>query len=195
MEYDVNINHQHEGKGDRLLNWLNSNISLATLFWLFPITFLLHDFEEIIFVESWFKRNYSRVVKMVPNHMKKIFEELSETTSGRFAVPVLLQLVMYIIATYLAVEHQFYGIFVGFNVLLFLHVFTHVGQWIYFKVYALGACTALLITFPYSLYLFYRLMNEQLINALDLFINIPYGMLTILIVIIGHKLAPKILHN
>jgi hypothetical protein len=186
------LNNTIRRDGDLLLSWLNSNLSLPTLLWLFPITFLLHDFEEIIFVESWFKKNYTVLIESLPKHLKKMFEKLSKSTSGSFAVPVFIQLILYIISTYLAVEKQFYAMFVGFNVLLFLHIFTHVGQWLFFKVYTLGAGTALLITLPYSIYLFYRLLNERIITPFDLLINIPYGIVTILVVFVGHLVAPKI---
>ena len=32
-------------------------LDVQTLIWLFPIMFILHDFEEIIMVERWMKRN------------------------------------------------------------------------------------------------------------------------------------------
>ena len=178
-----------------MLYWLNSNISLATLLWLFPITFLFHDFEEIIFVEPWFKKHYRGLKEKVPKPMKKLFEDLSKSSSGSFAVPVFIQLILYTFSTYLAVEKQFYGMFVGFNIVLFLHIFTHVGQWIFFKVYTLGVSTALIITLPYSLYLFYRLLNGRIITPFDMLTDIPYGLLTILVVFVGHKLAPKIVSN
>ena len=57
-----------------MLNWLDSNISVETLIWLFPITFLIHDFEEIIFVEAWFKKYYERILPRVPNEIKKHFK-------------------------------------------------------------------------------------------------------------------------
>jgi hypothetical protein len=178
-----------------LLDWINSNISIETIIWLFPITFLLHDFEEIIFVESWFRKNYKTLIDKVPTKTRSIFEELSKTTAARFSIPVFLQFVLYIFSSFMAVEKQIYGLFIGFNVLLFLHIFTHIGQSLYFRTYALGVGTAILISFPYSIYLFYRLINDKLINSWDIIINSPYGILTILVVLIGHKIAPKILPN
>lgn len=176
-----------------LLNWLNSNISMLTLIWLFPITFLLHDFEEIIFVEAWFQKNYTKLVHRVPSKWRSTFQELSTVTAAHFSIPVLFQFIMYIFASYLAAEQQIYGLFIGFNVLLFLHVFTHIGQSLVFRTYALGTGTALFITFPYSIYLFYRLLNEKIMIANDLLLNAPYGILSILVVLFGHKIAPKIL--
>ncbi|MDR6120436.1 hypothetical protein QFZ87_000033 [Bacillus sp. SLBN-46] len=176
-----------------MLEWLNTNLSIETVIWLFPLTFLLHDFEEIIFVEAWFQKNYAKVINRVPAKARGLFEGMSQTTAARFSIPVVLQLVMYIIASYMAVEQQLFGLVVGFNVLLFLHVFTHIGQALFFRTYALGVGTAILITVPYSLYLFYRLLHDEIINFGDIVLNAPYGLVTILIVLIGHRIAPKLL--
>ncbi|MEH7300786.1 HXXEE domain-containing protein [Neobacillus drentensis] len=176
-----------------MLEWLNTNLSIETVIWLFPLTFLLHDFEEIIFVEAWFQKNYAKVIKRVPLRARGLFEGMSHTTAARFSIPVVLQLIMYIIAAYLAVEQQLFGLVVGFNVLLFLHVFTHIGQSLFFRTYALGVGTAILITVPYSLYLFYRLLQDEIINFRDIVLNAPYGLVTIFIVLIGHRIAPKLL--
>lgn len=178
-----------------MLTWLNSNISFETLIWLFPITFMLHDFEEIIFVESWFKRNYAKVEPKVPERMKPVFKDLSETTAARFSIPVLMQLLLYIIACFLAVEMQFLDLFLGLNVVFFLHIFTHIGQSVLFQTYALGVGSAILITLPYSIYLFYRLVEGHFIRFGDFLYDLPYGILTVVIIWVGHTIAPKILPN
>lgn len=176
-----------------MLEWLSSHLSLHALIWLFPITFMLHDFEEISFVEQWFKKNDKTIMKKVPKQMKGMLEKISQTTAARFSIPVFFQFIIYILASYLAAEKQDYGMFLGFNLILLLHVFTHLGQTIFFKLYALGTGTALLITLPYSLYLFYRLNKEAIIGLSDILLSLPYGMITIAIVLIGHKVAPRIL--
>jgi len=175
-----------------MLEWINNTISLETLIWLFPITFMLHDFEEIITVESWFKKNYVKVSPRIPTSFKKIFEELSHTTAARFTIPVFFQFIIYVIASLIAVEYEIYGPFIGVNLIIFLHVFMHIGQSIFLKVYALGVGSAIFITLPYSLYLFYRFMTEGIIDGYDLLINAPYGLLTVGSLVIGHDLAKKI---
>ncbi|HZG71167.1 MAG TPA: HXXEE domain-containing protein [Chondromyces sp.] len=176
-----------------MLNWLNNYISIETLIWLFPITFLIHDFEEIIFVESWFKKYRKEILPRIPKNMKAAFQDLASTTSTRFAIPVFLQFILYIFAALIAVEQHIYEPLLGMNIILFLHVFMHIGQSLYFRVYALGAGSALLVTLPYSVYLFYRLLHEGLAHTHDFFLSIPYGFLTIAAVLWGHRLARKIL--
>jgi hypothetical protein len=155
------------------------------------MTFMIHDFEEMIFVEAWFKRNFNKVKNRVPNPMRKTFQDMSQITAAQFSIPVFFQLIIYIGATYLAVEHGFYGPFVGFNVLIFLHVFMHIGQSIVIRTYALGVGTAVFVTLPYSLYLFHRLLADNVIEWGDLITSLPYGILIVVVLFVGHAIAPK----
>ena len=177
------------------MDWLDSHISIETLLWLFPITFLIHDFEEIIFVEAWFKKNYGRVLPLIPKKLKGTFQEMSRTTSARFSIPVFLQFIVYVIASFIAVEQQYYGVLIGVNVILLLHVFMHIGQSLFIKTYALGVGTAVLVTLPYTVYLFYRLIFEGLIRPIELLIYTPFGILTIVVLLLGHKISRKILSD
>ncbi|HZH62000.1 MAG TPA: hypothetical protein VEY70_21020 [Metabacillus sp.] len=83
--------------------------------------------------------------------------------------------------------------FLGFNLFLLLHVFMHIGQTLYLKVYALGVGTAVTVTLPYILYLFYRLVDENVIEISTIFTSLPYGLITIVIVYFGHKIAHTLL--
>ncbi|WP_160297230.1 HXXEE domain-containing protein [Paenibacillus sp. IHBB 10380] len=57
----------------------------------------------------------------------------------------------------------------GFNFLLLIHVFTHLTQSIYLKCYTPEVVTGLLITLPYSIYLFYRMIIEELVSLKGVF--------------------------
>lgn len=190
LKFYINI-FSNEMSRVSMYEWLNLNISLATLMWLFPITFMIHDFEEILFVERWFKKNYSTTIHKIPDFFKETFEQMSTITAAQFTLPVAFQFFIYIVSTYLAVEHQYYSMFLGFNFILLLHVFMHVGQSLLLGVYALGLGTALTVTFPYSVYLFYRLIDEGVVELTTILTSLPYGLLSVVIVYLGHKLAHK----
>ncbi|UUV26641.1 HXXEE domain-containing protein [Lysinibacillus sp. FN11] len=44
------------------MEWLN----VQTLIWLFPILFIIHDFEEIIMVEKWLQNNRHKLYERLP---------------------------------------------------------------------------------------------------------------------------------
>jgi hypothetical protein len=172
-----------------MLHALNDAISITSLIWLFLAAFMLHDFEEIIRIEPWFRKHADDVLTRIPAALHKDFINLSRMTSSQFAVAVCLEFILFIPVTYLAAERGFYLPFIGFNVMLFIHVFMHVGQAIYVRRVVPGVVTAVLITLPYSLYLFYRLLDANLIDPMDLVYGAPFGLLLVPIVLAGHRLG------
>ncbi|WP_054957341.1 HXXEE domain-containing protein [Paenibacillus dakarensis] len=167
-------------------------MSIQTLIWLFIVAFMLHDLEEIIWVETWLKKHKDDVIHKVPNRMKKSLEKMFDITSGQFAFAVLLEFIVFIPFTYLAAEHEVYFYFLSFNTLFFLHVFAHLGQSLYLKRYTPGVVTAVLCVLPYTLYMYNRMLSEELVSWSEVLLSIPAGLLMIPIVLLGHELGKKL---
>ena len=70
------------------LNWLDPHISIESLSWLFLAVFMIHDLEEIIWVEPWFKRNYTKVSDALPHTVQSMLSSMSGITSSQFSVAV-----------------------------------------------------------------------------------------------------------
>ncbi|OAB45532.1 hypothetical protein PGLA_03185 [Paenibacillus glacialis] len=166
-------------------------MTTSTLVWLFIVAFMLHDLEEIIWVEVWIKKNRNHVIRVVPTRLKKQLEKMFNITSGQFAFAVLLEFIIFIPFTFLAAEQGKFFIFLSFNTLFLIHVFTHVGQSIYLKMYTPGVVSAVIITLPYSLYLFYRLISEGLVTWGEVLLSIPVGLMLLPIVLLGHELGRR----
>lgn len=177
------------------LEMTESIVSIQSVMWLFLATFMIHDFEEIIFVEYWMKRNYPKMSNKIPGPASKLVKNMSEVTSAQFAVAVCLEFIVFVPVTYLAVEHQNYIFFIGFNALLFIHVFTHLGQSIFLKSYTPGVVTALFVTLPYSIYLFNRMISEGLVSFKEVLIYAPVGLLLLPLVMLGHKLGKMVIRD
>ncbi|MCM3550707.1 Uncharacterised protein [Niallia circulans] len=175
-----------------MIEALNQSVSIPSLIWLFLAFFMIHDFEEIIFVEGWAKKRYESVYQTIPSFYKPIFRIFNGITSSQFAFAVFIEFIIFIPVTYLAAEQQMFTWFLGFNVIAFLHVFTHVGQALLLRMYTPGVITAIIVILPYSLYLFYRLEMEYNIQINDLIASIPYGLTIIPIVAFGHLLAKTV---
>lgn len=160
--------------------------------WLFLAAFMIHDFEEIIFVESWMKRNYERISSIVPKFYRSQLKGMSDITSAQFAVAVFIEFILFVPITYVAVERQSYVLFVGFNALLLVHVFTHVAQSLFVRSYTPGVVTAVIVILPYSLYLFYRMIDEGLVTLSQVLTYAPTGILLLPIVILGLRFGRKV---
>lgn len=94
-------------------------MSLQTLVWLFIVAFVIHDLEEIIWVEPWMKRNARQVAPLLPAGVRPTFEKMSRLTSSQFAVAVLMEFIIFIPFTYIAAEKGRFFMFLAFNTLFF----------------------------------------------------------------------------
>lgn len=178
--------------GESMIQILDDTISVNSLIWLFLAAFMIHDFEEIIRIEPCFRKHHTTIFAKVPARFHKDLHSLSEMTASQFAVAVCLEFIVFIPCTFSAAELGNYLLFLGYNSMLLLHVFMHIGQAIFIRKWVPGVVTALTITLPYSMYLFYRLLKENVVEPSDIFMSIPLGLTLIPIVWIGHKLGEKL---
>lgn len=176
-----------------LIPLLDSAISIKSLIWLFLVAFMLHDFEEIIRIEPWYRKNFGSIYGKVPARFRKEVQSFSRMTSSQFAVAVCIEFIIFVPFTFMAAEQGQYLLFLGFNAVLLLHVFMHVGQAVYLKMLVPGVVTAVGITFPYTVYLFYRLLSENLIEISDILLSLPFGLTLLPIVLLGHKVGEKLI--
>ncbi|WP_274853399.1 HXXEE domain-containing protein [Bacillus methanolicus] len=151
-----------------ILEWLDAKIHLISVLWLFPILFMFHDFEEILTVEKWTKQNKEHVLTALPQSIRKYFYSSFKMTTLHFAQDVFWVYLSITAATILAVIFSFYYIFLVFLAIFFGHVFTHIGQAIFLKKYTPGVITSIFLVLPYSLYAYYRLLKEHIINGGDI---------------------------
>ena len=146
------------------------------LIWLFPIAFILHDLEEIRQAEPWLKKNSGLIMSRIPDKAPAFLARqmsiiLSKTTT-QFAFPIFLIFVLTCISALLAAEFQSYPMFLVASSLFFLHGFMHVGQAIFLRRYIPALITSVLITIPYGIVLFWKLLEAgiaDLFRAGDLF--------------------------
>ncbi|AOZ94115.1 HXXEE domain-containing protein [Paenibacillus crassostreae] len=173
----------------------DSFLSIESLMWLFLAVFMIHDLEEIIFVESWMKKNFPRINRFIPMIARKLVKNMSEVKSSQFAVAVFVEFIVFIPITYWAVEQNHYVLFVGCNALMLVHVFTHVAQSLVVKSYTPGVVTALIMILPYSGYLFYRMINEDLVTLQEVLRYAPTGLFVLPLVLLGHKVGKFVIRE
>lgn len=149
--------------------WLNDKLPLPAVLLLFPVVFMVHDFEEILTVEKWTKQNKEKVFALLPKKLHRFFWSSFHINTLEFAKDVFWIFLAITAAALIAVLFQWYGFFLIFLAIFFFHVFTHIGQSVLFKGYAPGVWTSLFLVLPYSLYAYYRLLHERAVQWEDLF--------------------------
>lgn len=151
-----------------IIGFLNGHIDLISILWLFPVTFLFHDLEEVITVEKWVSKHGEHVQQSLPAFAKKMLGSSLRMNTLQFAKDVLGVYSVIVLVTGLAVFFDFYLPFLAALHLYFLHVFTHLGQTVFLKKYTPGVITAVFPVLPYSLYAYYRLLAGSVIDIGDL---------------------------
>ncbi|MFF2479856.1 HXXEE domain-containing protein [Paenibacillus sp. NPDC058071] len=169
-----------------MIGFLDVQIGSAALIWLFLAAFMIHDLEEIIVMEGWMRKHHSSLQKRLPRTFARLIGKLGPMTGSRFAVPVAFELIAFIPITFYAAERQQYAFFLGINAIMFIHVFTHLGQSFLLKRYTPGVVTAVVVALPYSAYLFYRLISDGLITWNDIWLSLPYGAILAPIIGLGY---------
>ena len=131
------------------------SMAFDRLLWCVPFFFMLHNMEEAPFMESWSKRLPLKVHPIVST--KQFVIAVTFLTLGGF------------ILTFLGVEiwpqRIGYLLVLGIQMVLAFNAFVpHVFATIRFRLYSPGVVSALLITLPFSFYLFHRALTENLLT-------------------------------
>lgn len=124
---------------------------------LFPILFMLHDFEEIIWGHKWLKKNIYLI--NVPKAVQKELMYVAKLSTRQFTFVVMEEFVLCsaisIFAFYGKLRWLFLGIMVGY----FLHCIMHVLQCIYLKSYIPLVISAIITGLLVGISLWYFLIN------------------------------------
>lgn len=166
------------------------SIDTHTLIWLFPIAFMFHDFEEILFWELWLKKNNYEVKSRIPAFLSKQVDTIVEKSTAQFSFPVLLIFSLTVLSSFLAVEYESYGFFLMASGAFFLHGFMHIGQAIVLRRFVPAVITSALIVIPYGLALYGRLIHTEIINMPGLLVYFLFAVVLILpLILIMHKVG------
>lgn len=163
------------------------NIKFINIIWLLPIVFLLHDFEEIIFIEWWVKKNKLLLIKNYPR-IAKVYTKFS---TASFAFAVCEEFIILILITLGSIIFSWYYLWFGALVGFFIHLVMHIVQWIVFKKYIPAIAT----TIPAIIYSIYAIYYIYTNSTMEIFPLIIWSVLGIIIVFINlvfvHKLAGR----
>ena len=148
-------------------------VPFNALLWLVPVFFTLHNLEEAPFMAKWSKR---LPVKIHPN-----------LTTPQFVVAVVFLTLASYFLTFASLvwlpASTGILLILGMQMILFINaVVPHLVTTIRFRLYSPGVLTAVLITVPFSVYLFHRAFAEGIINWGQFWILLgiaPFAMVTL----------------
>lgn len=175
-------------------------ITHSLVLWLLPLSFVLHDLEEMITWNGWMQKNHRLldVIKSKNKFTRYLISHISPKAI-QMAWAALFELFIIVFFTLWAqvLPTVFYGIQLYTIILLSLlfHVFSHIGQLIIFRKYTPGVITAVLIVLPNMLYILSRIFLIFHYSISTLLLLSLVGILIFLPVVLTAHKAGQWLNN
>jgi len=145
------------------------SLSRDHAYWVFPVAFVVHDFEELLTMPAWFRAHQHELRTFLTHLGVGPFIDSFPTTFARAALAIAPFLILVCAVTagvslrwQSGVWRALYGGLLG---AFLLHTFTHVAWAVIFRAYTPGLITAVLVVAPVSLFLCTFLLRR---GAIDL---------------------------
>lgn len=107
-------------------------MTLTAFFLLFPLSFMLHELEEIALMPDWVNQQKKK------NQVNKLIEKLPEISSRSFTLMVLEEFLLLLLIMGICWYFSFVSLYIAVIVAYNLHIIVHVGQSLYLKAYVPG---------------------------------------------------------
>lgn len=164
-----------------------TNTANVLVLWLLPVSWLLHDVEELATIGRW-SRRWPPDRRDDLSAVQRRFAGAVASTPHRFTVAAALVGGVVVGATVAGVlDPNGLGIRIYTTILggYLLHAFVHLGQSVVFRGYTPGLVTATIVVIPASISLYWRLLSAGLVDlgtvsttgvlGLVLFVPIVFG--------------------
>ncbi|SDN48335.1 HXXEE domain-containing protein [Acetanaerobacterium elongatum] len=138
---------------------------LTLVIWLFPVVFMIHDFEEIIFMRPWFKKRKDELQKRFPRFAKKIAQSAKRSTAA-FAVGVLEIFTLLAAFNVLAYCFDWYWLWYMQFAAFAVHLVFHLVQSIAMRGYVPAMVTSVL-ALPYCVWAFMVVAQLNMFTVLQ----------------------------
>jgi len=139
------------------------------LFWLLPLVFVVHDAEELATMPGWLAEHRATLDALArQGGLAASVAASAPVTTARAAAAIGLVLSVLLLVTAGASSSRsrawFYA-YCSFLGLLFLHVFTHVAQALWFRSYVPGLLGAVFVLLPGTAFIYQRLFAARLLDG------------------------------
>ena len=125
---------------------------IQVIIWLFPILFIFHDFEEIIFIQVWISKNRRYLCEKLPRLSKKLLPHFDNITTSSFALGVAEEFILISIITAISYLMNWYSLWLGLFIAFTLHLAVHCFQALIIRKYVPAIVTSI-ICLPICIYI------------------------------------------
>lgn len=157
----------------------------------FIIIFMLHNLEEVITIEKWFKTTYPLVQNRIPSFIQKELKNYKDITSVQFSIVIFVFSIFVSVLVLIAVITQHYYLFLGVNFFYALNIFTHPLQSLYLRCYTPGVLSSLFLIIPYYSLFFYRYYNTDMLTNSSILGAMAVMVFLVPVFLLSHKIGEK----
>ncbi len=168
----------------------NGGAKMEKYIWLFPVLFIIHDFEEIIGFGIWGKKNIPVIQKRFPK-VGRLFEKMYSlySTEG-MALAVLESLLLCVIICLLAVTCGLYQLWLGAFIAFIIHMFIHIIQSVLWRGYIPALITSILLI-PISIFIARGSFQELQYSTLTV---IVWSLIGLILIMVNLQFAHFLMH-
>ena len=153
--------------------------NIQVIIWLFPILFMFHDFEEIIFMRAWISKNRSFLSDRFPRLSKKLLPHFDSITTSAFALGVAEEFILISVITVVSYITNWYDLWIGSFIAFTLHLIIHCVQALIVRKYIPCIVTSV-ICLPICMYMINQIIQISPLNTIIL-----YSILCFIIMVIN----------
>ncbi|CAH2713045.1 hypothetical protein BACCIP111895_00178 [Neobacillus rhizosphaerae] len=161
--------------------------NIQVIIWLFPILFIIHDFEEIIFMRAWISKNKSYLCDRFPTLSKKLLHHFDHITTSAFALGVAEEFILISIITVVSYMTNWYSLWIGSFIAFTLHLLIHCLQALVVRKYIPSIVTSV-ICLPICIYIIKQIIQISTLNTITL-----YSILCFIIMVINIGFIHKVM--
>ena len=129
------------------------------IIWIFPLLFILHDFEEIILVKYWIQKNENYLYSILPSRFIPVINHMKKISTAAFAFGVAEEYILILVICIISFLTNRYYLWLGCFIAFILHMFVHIFQALFIKRYIPSLATSLICT-PISISILVNIWNE-----------------------------------
>lgn len=158
---------------------------IKVMVWLFPILFIFHDFEEIIFMEAWISKNRHYLSERFPILSKRILPHFDNITTSSFAFGVAEEFIIISIITVISYVMNWYNLWLGLFIAFTLHLVIHCLQTLIIRKYVPAIITSV-ICLPICIY-----MIKYIVKLFQLDTVVLYSILGFIVMVVNLGIIHK----
>lgn len=158
---------------------------LKIMVWFFPIIFIFHDFEEIILMHIWMRKNLRYLREKFPWLSQRLLTHFENITTSSLALGVAEEFVLIIIITVISFISNRYILWTGMFVAFSFHLLLHCFQALIIKKYVPAVVTSV-VCMPVCIYIIHNVIHLFTYSRIVIYTIISFIIMVINLIIV-HK--------